>query len=297
MPIAPLITGQQVREAYAKASDVQKNVFDAESTSALLLQLSRQHAAYAGDLGKEVAYLILDLTTLTQFRSRLMQIQSDEKAVSAIVDIITKQVLMPMKNPASKKPAEPVIPPVQVVPPKPAPQKITVEIPAPTLKKREPFNPVAQKKVVLEQPPKTPAPPSLVSTLVTPSKPVVQPPVAPVKQPLLVRLPPKPSVVVPSKPPVTVTPAAKSPLTTPVARPRIVIGPHQMRTMEHDAASAKGHPGVVIRPQKTEGERPPVWDGAPARPVQSSEPTTPKTEGLGDALKKAGVDPYREPLG
>lgn len=253
---------EKVLEAYGAAPAVVKETFDAEATLAIVLNLLKKYPALEELLGREVGYLILDLITLTQFRSHLLQTGLDEKAAGDVIDTVTKEVLIPMKNPKEEKvPA--------ALPPKPV-----------VLKRSAP--PVVELKPAAPQPPRIP--PTLQALAAKPAAPAT-----PVQ-------PPKPAPPTATPKPPAPSPSAQAPLAAPPARPRVTIAPHPMRTMEQDAARAKGAPAPTPPAPVTPPPRPPVWERTPPPPVPKPAEKSENATALANTLKKYGVDPYREPI-
>lgn len=302
MNIEPVISSTEAREAYKKASEATQKTFSSDETLATVLKLRESFPLFSSDLGKEVGYLILGLTTITQFRSRLMQVASDEKAVSSIIEVVTKEILMPMRSPAPKIDLKPTPLPVRNVVATKAAPKVVVEIPRAQPPVRRIPSPVVPSQKL---PPVPPVSGMLQKNIVPPpiEKRIPALPEIPAKKILIpmhpqVSVPPVKTPVAPAvKPPLQKPITPQVPLSSPPVRPRIVIGPHKMRTMEHDAATAKGHPGVVIREADKSAARPALWEAASNKPTTPVQEVVARPEPTAPEQPKAAVDPYREPIG
>ena len=290
---APAITGDQVRAAYAMAPPAIQDAFGNKETSDVVKALRDQyqlHVDVAGELGKEVAYLLLGLTNPVQFIERLMQDGIDANTAHAITDAINQRIFLPLREKMRAEPSVPGADNEAAIPPVP---------PAPP---RAPLAPVP-------------------SPVATPSVP--PPPAVPIPPPAPRPAPPAPLPPPPPEPPRPVPPPRAAPLPpepswTPTQELR---AEPSVRTMAHDVEAMKsgGMPAPIPYtapkpaspppapapqmpsppqpppPMAPQPVRPPVTE--PLRPTPHPQDLhAPDREEVTTTLQKYGIDPYREPV-
>lgn len=278
MPITPLISGEAVRAAYAAAPEYVKDAFDSEVTTEAITRLQEAykiHVDVVGELGKEVGYLLLGLTSPVEFLNRLVRGGLDESTALHITEEVNKQIFTPLRAKLQSNTTSSSTPVATPLEKSPAPAGSS--LPGPST------------AVPVEAPP-----PQVEPT----------PRVKPIEQ--------KIDEVTAVQTPVFITPErASAPTPERVeTKPAMRTMAHDVELMNRGDATVRNavaqptiEPSVPIPiPQPVSPKEPSMAPYVPSPredtelPRQTLHTTSPSRKEITDTLKQYGIDPYREPV-
>lgn len=129
-------TQDQVLDAYAKAPEAIQEAFSSELTADVVSDIKakfRLHVDVAGNLGKEVGYLMLGLINPAEFFGGLMLAGTDEATAKGIMEEINSRIFIPLKQQVSGAGKAPAPAPVTYAETPVAEEKTTPMVPPPAL--------------------------------------------------------------------------------------------------------------------------------------------------------------------
>jgi len=129
-------TQDQVLDAYAKAPEPIQEAFSSELTADVVSDIKtkfRLHVDVAGNLGKEVGYLMLGLINPAEFFGSLMLAGTDEATTKGIMEEINSRIFIPLKQQVSATGRTPAPAPITYAETPVAEQRPAPMIPPPAL--------------------------------------------------------------------------------------------------------------------------------------------------------------------
>jgi hypothetical protein len=133
-------TKDQIIGAYNRAPDPVRKIFNADTTTQIVLGLQgsfQLHVDQTGVLAKEIGYLLLGLENPDVFMQHLRAAGFDENTVQGIVREVNEKIFIPLRKEMEQvpsgareaQPSAPVVPrPKAAVPP---PPRVSIPAPAP----------------------------------------------------------------------------------------------------------------------------------------------------------------------
>ena len=284
-----IITKEQVLNAYNKASDLVRAVFNDEETTQVIVALETKfglHSEDATTLAKEVGYLLLGITDPNTFVSRLKGNHFPDQTINEITAEINQKIFMPLRDQVQtegesmEQSARSATTPPSLITPQPraAPSRPPTFAPAPKASSMPP------QSVIIQANPSLPQHPAQVAASMMRYTPVPKQPPKPISSRLSTPI----QGQAPSMDASKMVEDHEEP--SPSVRMMPSAIPAALKPPQREYTPPANLPGMMPVPAMPNIIRRPVTNNTPPPPV----PLTPKPPR--PPMESYSSDPYREPV-